>query len=93
MAAIARHVTIAGRVQGVGYRAWVADEAVARGLAGWVRNRRDGMVEAAFAGDVEAVEAMLAACRIGPPAADVTDIHVDDHPGPPLTSFEVLPTA
>ncbi|MEX0696987.1 MAG: acylphosphatase [Dongiaceae bacterium] len=92
MAAIARHVTITGRVQGVGYRAWVADEAAVRGLAGWVRNRRDGTVEAVLSGDNDAVEAMLAACRIGPPAADVTDIRVDDYPGPPLTGFEVLPT-
>jgi acylphosphatase len=93
MATVARYVTIAGRVQGVGYRAWVADEAVARGLAGWVRNRRDGMVEAVFAGDVEAVEAMLAACRIGPRAAVVSKVRADDYPSRPLTSFQVLPTA
>jgi acylphosphatase len=93
MATVARYVTIAGRVQGVGYRAWVADEAVARGLAGWVRNRRDGMVEAVFAGDVEAVEAMLAACRIGPRAAVVSEVRADDYPSRPLTSFQVLPTA
>jgi acylphosphatase len=93
MAAVARHVSITGRVQGVGYRAWVADEAVARGLAGWVRNRRDGSVEAVFAGDAAAVEAMLAACRLGPATASVTDIRADDYLGPPLTGFEVLPTA
>ena len=46
-----RHVTIRGRVQGVGYRAWVEHEALRRGLDGWVRNRRDGSVEAVFAED------------------------------------------
>ena len=49
MSAVIRHVTIRGRVQGVGYRAFVDDEAGARGLEGWVRNRRDGSVEAVFA--------------------------------------------
>ena len=93
MAAVARHVAIAGRVQGVGYRGWVADEAAVRRLAGWVRNRRDGTVEAVFAGEEAAVEAMIAACRIGPSAANVTDIRVDDYSGPLLTGFEVLPTA
>ena len=92
MAAVARHVTTTGRVQGVGYRAWVADEAWARALTGWVRNRRDGTVEAVFAGEEAAVEAMIAACRIGPSAANVTDIRVDDYPVSPLTGFEVLPT-
>ena len=50
-----RHVTIRGRVQGVGYRAWVEHEARARDLEGWVRNRRDGSVEALFAGPADVV--------------------------------------
>ena len=66
-----RHVTISGRVQGVGYRAWVEDEAIARDLEGWVRNRRDGSVEAVFAGPAGAVTAMIAACRRGPSSARV----------------------
>ena len=66
-----RHVTISGRVQGVGYRAWVEDEAIARDLEGWVRNRRDGSVEAVFAGPARAVTAMIAACRLGPSSARV----------------------
>jgi acylphosphatase len=90
---IVRHVTITGRVQGVGYRAWVADEARARGLAGFVQNRRDGSVEAVFAGNAEDVEAMVAACRVGPSAAIVSDVRVDDYTGAPLTGFRVLPTA
>ena len=50
MSGVIRHVTISGRVQGVGYRAWVESEATARHLEGWVRNRRDGSVEALFPG-------------------------------------------
>jgi len=65
---------IRGRVQGVGYRAFVEYEAGRRGLAGWVRNRRDGAVEALFAGDAAAVEGMITACRKGPPGARVDGI-------------------
>lgn len=68
------HVLIRGRVQGVGYRAWIERVARERGLRGWVRNRRDGSVEAVFAGATATVEAMLAACRHGPPAAQVDDL-------------------
>ena len=67
-------VVIHGRVQGVWYRGWTADEARARGLNGWVRNRRDGTVEAVFDGPDEAVAAMIEACRQGPPAARVTEL-------------------
>lgn len=65
------HVSIRGRVQGVGYRAWTADEARRRGLDGWVRNRRDGSVEAVFSGSDDVVANMLAACRRGPSLARV----------------------
>ena len=68
---IIRHVVVRGRVQGVGYRAFVEDEAYSRGLHGWVRNRRDGSVEAVFAGPRSAVEAMIEACRRGPMSARV----------------------
>ena len=61
-----RQVTIRGRVQGVGYRAWVEHQAMARDLEGWVRNRRDGSVEALFAGPAEVVSDMIALCRRGP---------------------------
>lgn len=66
-----RRVTIRGRVQGVGYRAWVAHQARAGGLDGWVRNRRDGSVEALFAGPAEVVSDMVALCRRGPSSARV----------------------
>lgn len=86
------HVSITGRVQGVGYRAWTADEARTRGLDGWVRNRRDGAVEALFSGDAAAVDAMLAACRNGPPAALVDGIDVTEIEAPAEPGFRVLPT-
>jgi acylphosphatase len=66
-----RHVVIHGRVQGVGYRAWTEVTALERGLEGWVRNRRDGAVEAVFNGPDEEVAAMIAECRRGPPGARV----------------------
>jgi acylphosphatase len=68
------HVVIHGRVQGVGYRAFVEDEAVRLGLHGWVRNRRAGSVEALLAGTDEAVDAMIELCRKGPQGARVDRI-------------------
>ena len=65
------HVLIRGRVQGVGYRAWVEDQATLNGLEGWVRNRQDSSVEAVFAGPAQDVAEMVALCRKGPPAARV----------------------
>ena len=65
------HVLIRGRVQGIGYRAWTEYEACERGIAGWVRNRRDGSVEALFAGTESDVRAMIEACRRGPPGARI----------------------
>ena len=70
-ALVIRHVMIRGRVQRVGYRAWTEYTALELGLEGWVRNRRDGAVEAVFAGPAAAVEEMIAACRKGPPGASV----------------------
>ncbi len=60
MSGAIRQVTIRGRVQGVGYRAWVEERALAHDLEGWVRNRRDGSVEALFAGPAEVVTDMVA---------------------------------
>jgi acylphosphatase len=69
-----RVVVIRGRVQGVGFRAWTEVTALERGLQGWVRNRRDGSVEALFVGDAETVAAMIAQCRSGPPGARVDSV-------------------
>jgi acylphosphatase len=93
-----RRVTITGRVQGVGYRAWVEHQARARGLEGWVRNRRDGGVEALFAGPADAVSDMIALCRRGPSPAHVDAVH-DEPAGSDALNlrragerFSVLPT-
>ena len=92
------HVTIRGRVQGVGYRYWVEQQAAARGLEGWVRNRRNGSVEALFAGPANVVADMVALCRRGPSAARVDA--VEEEPANvdalnlrrPGERFSVLPT-
>jgi acylphosphatase len=69
-----RHLIIRGRVQGVGYRVWTEVTALDRRIAGWVRNRRDGSVEAMFSGEEDDVAAMIAQCRRGPPGAWVEAI-------------------
>jgi acylphosphatase len=94
-----RHVAIRGRVQGVGFRVFVEDEALKRGIAGWVRNRRDGSVEAVFSGAPEAVAAVIEACGRGPMGAHVETI--DQREGEaaelalrrPGELFSLLPTA
>jgi acylphosphatase len=68
---IIRHIIVRGRVQGVGYRAFVEHEALRRGIEGWVRNRRDDSVEAMFAGEAAGVHDMIEACRRGPHSASV----------------------
>ena len=93
------HVVIRGRVQGVGFRAFVEDVAAEHDLEGWVRNRRDGSVEALFKGREEAVEAVIEQCRTGPPAARVEAVDVDEgspdllQQRPKNTRFGVLPGA
>ena len=92
------HVIARGMVQGVGYRAFVADEAARHGVAGWVRNRRDGTVEAVFAGPASAVEAMVSACRKGPWGARVDGVDRRDATRDEVNlrrsgdEFSVLPT-
>jgi acylphosphatase len=88
---ITRRVTISGRVQGVGFRYALADEARERKLRGWVRNRRDGSVEAIVAGPETDVEALIAWARCGPPAAQVTRVAVEpaEEAG---EGFAILPT-
>ncbi len=92
MVETARRVRIEGRVQGVWYRGWTVDQATARGLRGWVRNRRDGAVEALFAGPEAEIEAMVELCRQGPPAASVTAVIADAADPPAGAGFVQLPT-
>jgi ADP-ribose pyrophosphatase len=70
----AERLTIRGSVQGVGFRYGLITEATAEGLTGWVRNRRDGTVEAHLQGDADAVERVATWARRGPPAAEVTAV-------------------
>ena len=82
---LAVKVRISGRVQGVWYRGWTVDQATSRGLSGWVRNRRDGSVEALFSGPAASVAEMIEACRRGPPAARV-DAVAQEPAEPPVGS-------
>lgn len=85
---------ISGRVQGVSYRYWTVGEATKRGLNGWVRNRRDGSVEAMVSGPIAAVEDLIEVCRQGPSAARVTDVETSvDEATPVESGFRQLPTA
>jgi len=86
---------ITGRVQGVGYRAWVMRRAQAMGLTGWVRNRLDGSVELLAGGEPAAIARLVAACRTGPRGARVDAIAEQTEPdGGPLPSpFTQWPTA
>lgn len=74
---IKAHVVVEGRVQGVFFRATTKQEATIRGINGWVRNLRDGRVEAVFEGEENLVEELIDYCRKGPPAAGVTDIKAE----------------
>ncbi|ABC23451.1 acylphosphatase [Rhodospirillum rubrum] len=85
-------VRISGKVQGVWYRGWTVETAKGLGLAGWVRNRADGTVEALFHGPEAAVEAMLIACRGGPPSARVDDLRVTPVAAPDQPGFSQKPS-
>lgn len=74
------HVFFSGRVQGVFFRAFTRDVATRHGVKGWVRNLPDGRVEAVFEGDPAAVDAVLTACRKGPPLARVDRVDIQDEP-------------
>jgi acylphosphatase len=73
---------ITGRVQGVGFRWWTRDQAIALGLGGWVRNERDGSVTALISGPDTAVATMTARLQIGPPGAAVTGVTTEPAPVP-----------
>lgn len=90
----ATRLIVHGRVQGVGYRAWLAELAMATGISGWVRNRRDGSVEALLYPGDWSKEAFITACRQGPPLARVSDIEIIDEPASERADgFTIRPTA
>jgi len=91
---IARRIVVRGRVQGVGFRYAMVDVAERHGATGWVRNRRDGTVEAFVQGDPAAVDAIVAWCRRGPPAARVDAVEASDAAvNPAHATFSSAPTA
>ena len=92
MSVIALHVIVEGRVQGVGFRAYVEHEAKQRGLRGWVRNRSDGRVEAVFCGEEEDVQSMIVACHRGPRMSLVREVKSEPHPLGDWRAFDVWPT-
>lgn len=89
---MAKRLLIAGLVQGVGYRASFERQAVALGLRGWVRNRRDGAVEAEVDGDAAALDAIITWARKGPPASRVDHVAVEEAATAGEDGFRILPT-
>ena len=85
----ARRVVVSGRVQGVGFRWATRDEAARRDLAGWVRNLGDGRVEAWIEGDPATVAEMVGWLAVGPLAARVTGVEVDDVTPSGLEGFRI----
>jgi acylphosphatase len=90
---ITRRLFVHGRVQGVFYRGWSVATARSLGLSGWVRNRRDGTVEMLVHGEAKQVEAMIARCREGPPAARVDRVEAAEDTEEAPSGFEERPTA
>ena len=88
---IRRRVTVRGRVQGVWFRGACREQAASTHVAGWVRNRPDGAVEAVFEGAARDVAAMVEWCRHGPPHALVTGLQVVNEDPEGLAGFEVTP--
>jgi acylphosphatase len=87
---IRRRVVAHGRVQGVFFRDTTRRAAETRGVAGWVRNREDGAVEAVFEGDPEAVESMVRLAREGPGRASVDHLDVSEEEPEGLSGFRVV---
>lgn len=88
---LSKRLIVTGRVQGVGFRFYTQRKARELGLAGWVRNCRDGSVEAVIQGAPSAVEAMIAWARRGPPSAVVADVQITDASGD-YAAFETRPS-
>ncbi len=89
-----KHIVITGRVQGVAFRHYTLETATHLGIAGWIRNLRDGRrVELMIEGDDESLETFVDWCQDGPPHARVESVDVDDETGnETLTEFHVRPT-
>jgi acylphosphatase len=87
------HLRVTGRVQGVSFRAWTAEMAGSLQLEGWVRNRRDGSVEALLSGHPDAVDQMVKVCQQGPPDAQVEKVEITGEGGAAPRGFTVLPAA
>ena len=88
-----RRLLISGRVQGVWYRGWTVEQAASLGLDGWVRNRRDGSVEALVSGPEAAVRSFIRRCHEGPPAANVERVEVENADEAVTAGFVQRPTA
>ncbi len=86
----AKRLVIAGEVQGIGYRDWMVAKARELGVSGWVRNRRDGTVEALIAGEVASVEELARLCRRGPRMAQVSSISEDLAEAPAEPGFHCV---
>ena len=89
---VSLRLEISGRVQGVGFRYSMREEAARRGVRGWVRNRRDGSVEALVQGETGAVEALVDWARRGPPGARVAEVRASAVEEAALDGFELRPT-
>ena len=89
MGPVGRKVRVTGRVQGVFFRAWTAEQARGLGVAGWVRNAPDGSVEAHLSGSEDAIVQLLARLHRGPPAAKVEDLIVEEADPEPGNRFEI----
>jgi acylphosphatase len=92
LAMVSKRIRITGRVQGVGYRAWTMSQASQYNIAGWVRNRSDGSVEAQLQGSEELIKAMIKDCYDGPLMAHVSNIEISDSSPESLSGFDYRAT-
>lgn len=92
MTTVTKRLSVSGRVQGVGFRMYMQEKARSLGVIGWVRNRRDGSVEAVVEGTPQAVEAIIAWAHRGPPSAVVTGVKVADESAGSFPEFSQRPT-
>ena len=89
---MAVRLLIEGLVQGVGFRGWMEEQARAHAVRGWVRNLKDGRVEAWLEGDTKPVELLVKSARIGPRFADVSKVLTEEQPDEGCERFEVRET-